>query len=217
MGIGVYKNVSQKDIEEKRYTSEGKTYDLNHNADLVVDMKFKGQENAKNNSEINSQGWERDQKYYFNELSTRHPEYFSEKNKKNIENGKAPIVDGRFIKHFPEYKSFKGETLVHHHIGGDGQAVAIPKSMHKGFGEIHNEEKKLGITKNGQDFSRDCEKYCTQNPSAYGKTSGQLKNEMEKERSSEFNVPLRNGNSKNKNCEQESEKKEYNQDMNRSR
>jgi len=37
---------------------------------------------------------------------------------------------------------------VHHHIGGGGQAVAVPSKIHKGFGGIHNNEKQLGIWNN---------------------------------------------------------------------
>lgn len=181
MAIGVYKNIPKTEITSQRYTSEGKPYNLDHNEELVVDMKFRGQ-NQSSGSEVNSQGWERDSKYYFEELSKKHPEYFSEKNKKYIENGKTPVVDAKFVKHFPEYKGYENETLVHHHVGGDGQAVAVPKSMHKGFGEIHNVEKKAGITKNGQEFSKECEKYCERNPEGVGKTAKQLKTDMYKEK-----------------------------------
>ena len=43
MAIGVYKNVPKTEITSQRYTSEGKPYNLDHNEELVVDMKFKGQ------------------------------------------------------------------------------------------------------------------------------------------------------------------------------
>ena len=33
------------------------------------------------------------------------------------------------------------EVLKHHHIGGGGQAIPIPASLHMGSGGIHNIEK----------------------------------------------------------------------------
>ncbi len=39
----------------------------------------------------------------------------------------------------------KGKPLVHHHIGGGGQAMAIPQPLHPGSGGIHNIEKQIGI------------------------------------------------------------------------
>lgn len=181
MAIGVYKNIPKNEITAQRYTSEGKAYNLDHNEELVVDMKFRGPQKD-SGSEVNAQGWERDSKYYFKELSKKHPEYFSEKNTKYIDGGKSPIVDARFVKYFPEYKGHENETLIHHHIGGDGQAVAIPKSEHKGYGEIHNVERQVGITKNGQEFSEECEKYCKRNTDGIGKTAKELKIAMYKEK-----------------------------------
>ena len=184
MEIDVYKNIPKTEIHAQRHTSEGKPYDLNHNKELIVDMRFRGQ-NATCGSNVNSQGWERDSRYYFEELSRKHPEYFSERNMRYIQSGRAPVVDARIVRHFPEYKGYENETLVHHHLGGDGQAVAVPKSIHKGFGEIHNVERKAGITKNGQNFSKDCEKYCEKNPAGIGKTAKQLKVEMYRKKAAE--------------------------------
>ncbi|MFJ7929002.1 hypothetical protein [Peribacillus sp. NPDC096448] len=36
--------------------------------------------------------------------------------------------------------------MRHHLIGEGGQAVALPKSLHPGYGGIHNVEKDWGIT-----------------------------------------------------------------------
>lgn len=36
--------------------------------------------------------------------------------------------------------------MRHHHIGEGGQAAALPKSLHPGYGGIHNVEKEWGIT-----------------------------------------------------------------------
>ncbi|HFK1455569.1 TPA: hypothetical protein ACGXMC_001151 [Bacillus cereus] len=110
---------------------------------LVVDMPYIG----KGKQSTNSEGWLRDNKYYFNELYELHPEYFSDANIKNLNNGWAIVNDAVFRRHFPQYDivGLKGKPLVHHHIGGGGQAMAIPQPLHPGSGGIHNIEKRIGI------------------------------------------------------------------------
>ena len=153
MPIYAYKNVSKKEIKAQRFTSEGRSYTLNHPDELVISMRYKG----KGMSTANSQGWERNSDYYFKELSNRHPEFFSKKNTSRIQKGESPLVDKKFCEYFPKYEGFKNEVLIHHHIGKNGQAVAIPASMHKGSGEIHIFENKLGITENSARFSAKCD------------------------------------------------------------
>ncbi|MDC2940449.1 hypothetical protein ACJTM1_24265 [Bacillus sp. GX] len=110
---------------------------------LVVDMPYIG----KGKQSTNSEGWLRDNKYYFNELYELHTEYFSDANIKNLNNGWAIVNDAVFRRHFPQYDivGLKGKPLVHHHIGGGGQAMAIPQPLHPGSGGIHNIEKQIGI------------------------------------------------------------------------
>ena len=194
--IGVYKNVSKSEITKDRITSNGKHYNLNHDKNLIVDMKFKGQGEKRDN--VNSQGWERSSSEYFKFLSNNHPEYFSNKNRTLIDNNKAPVVDKQFVDHFPQYKEFQNEKLIHHHIGGDGQAVAVPQSVHKGFGEIHNIENKLGITKNGKEFSEKCENLCKKNEKNYNKNSSELKAELKHSEKRVYDI-----NNKNNDVEQE--------------
>ncbi|MGG4466559.1 hypothetical protein ABER68_00815 [Paenibacillus alvei] len=99
---------------------------------LVVDMPYLG----KGKQSTNSEGWLRDNKFYFNDA-----------NIKNLNNGWAIVYDAVFRKHFPQYDivGLKGKPLVHHHIGGGGQAMAIPQPLHPGSGGIHNIEKQIGI------------------------------------------------------------------------
>jgi hypothetical protein len=138
------------------YTVNGSDckYTLNHPLNLIIDAEFIG----KKSNYANSQGWERDSNKYFKELYEMHPEYFSDSNKVRIMNNKAPIVNEKFLKYFPEYVDYKTQILVLHHIGGDGQMVAIPQDIHsKGFGEIHNVEKSLGIRDIAIEFSNQVE------------------------------------------------------------
>ena len=171
MGISLYEGISRHELDTPRTTSEGKTYTINHPNQLIVDMRYKGTDCAN----ANSQGWERNSSYYFKELKGRHPEYFSKKNNILIDSGRSPIIDKKFSDNFPQYKNYKGETMVHHHIGQDGQAVALPQSVHKGYGEIHTVEHELGITEKAEVFSKSCENACKKNPTLYGQTSDKFK------------------------------------------
>ena len=167
-----YEGVDPKEIHTKRFTSEGKGYTLAHSPSLIVDMRYIGDDK----SNANSQGWERSSKYYFNALKNQCPEAFSKKNSYRIEHGEAPRVDRQFIDSFPQYKGFANEQLIHHHIGKDGQAVALPQSIHKGSGEIHVYEDRLGITDNAQKFSSQCCSICNSNPSMLNKTKDEYLN-----------------------------------------
>lgn len=162
-----YEGVNPKEIHTKRFTSEGKGYTLAHSPSLIVDMRYIGEDK----SNANSQGWERSSKYYFNALKNQCPEAFSKKNRYRIEHGEAPRVDRQFINSFPQYKGFVNEQLIHHHIGKDGQAVALPQSIHKGSGEIHVYEDRLGITDKAKVFSSECKTLCERQPSMLNKTS----------------------------------------------
>jgi len=117
---------------------------------LVVDMPYVG----KGKQNTNSEGWLRDNNYYFKELYRLHPEYFSNANIRNLNNGWAIVNDAVFRKHFSQYDivGLKGKPLVHHHIGGGGQAMAIPQPLHPGSGGIHNIEKQIGVW--GKDKNR---------------------------------------------------------------
>ena len=109
--------------------------------EYIVDMPYVG-EGMKG---TNSQGWKRNANYFFTELSRTHPELFSSANMRRISRGKIPIVDEQFLKYFPQYNDYMGEVLRHHHIGGGGQAMPVPDSLHLGSGGIHNVEKLNGI------------------------------------------------------------------------
>ncbi len=120
--------------------------------DLAIDMPFIGVRSANlTGKDSNALGYLREDSYYFKELYKIHPEYFSLKNIQLINLGKCPINDEQFRSYFPEYdvKGLRGNLLVHHHVGGGQQAVAVPKGIHIGFGAIHNNEKALGIWHNG--------------------------------------------------------------------
>lgn len=170
MGFYSYEGIPDSVLDKQHSTSTGETYSLRHNEDLKVEMVYLG----KGNTKANSQGWERDSSKYFEALSKSHPEMFSKKNMARIKSGHAPVVDQKMISSNPNWAQYRNQTLVHHHIGGDGEAVALPQNAHKGQGEIHNYEKESGITSNCRDFS----KRCASNPESVGKTPSQLHTKM---------------------------------------
>lgn len=116
---------------------------------LVVDMPFVGV----GRSGTNAAGWLRDQGHYWEALARRHPEAFSPDNLRRIRGDPplarpvAPVNDPTFRRVFPQYdvRGLRGQPLIHHHIGGGGQAAAIPAPLHPGFGGIHNVERGAGI------------------------------------------------------------------------
>lgn len=166
MPINAYTGISKSELTATRKSSEGKEYTLNHADSLIVNMKYLGGES----NSTNSQGWERNHIYYFETLQRRHPEFFSKKNARRIAVKLSPHIDTTFVKFFPQFKGFENEVIIHHHIGSDGQAVAIPQSLHKGYGEIHVIERKLGITANAKAFSDKCKHICESDLSHIGKT-----------------------------------------------
>ena len=110
----------------------------------VVEMEFKGQLAGG----TNAAGWERNSTKYFRRLRKTHPEYFSASNLANINSGLSPIVDEQFVKYFPQYADYMDDVLIHHHVGGGGQVIAVPRSLHPGYGGIHNYENIAGVRDN---------------------------------------------------------------------
>lgn len=152
MEIEAYNGIPKKEIIAPRKTARGNIFTLKHPDELISPMRYKGV----GTSGANSQGWERNSKVFFKEIAEKHPELFSAKNLARIQNGHAPYVNARFLKYFPQYKEFNGQRLIHHHIGRDGQAVALPSGIHMGSGDIHIVEDSLGISKNAEKFSQKC-------------------------------------------------------------
>lgn len=170
MAIEAYSGLSEQQRTETRFTAAGKTYNLDHPGELTLSMRFKGV----GASGANAQGWERNSYNFFRELAQTHPEYFSKKNLHRIEKHTVPRVDARFAESFPRYSQFKGQRMIHHHVGRDGQAVAIPSGMHTGQGEIHRVEDALGITQRAARFSGRCAEYCKTHHSYINRRSNEF-------------------------------------------
>ena len=129
--IRAYRDVDISEIDPK-YLAD---------PEFIADMPYVGE----GLNGTNAQGWMRNMKYFFKELNRIHPELFSDYNKTLIAKGDPPIVDDQFLEYFPQYKDYINQELIHHHIGGGGQAMPIPVGLHPGSGGIHNIEKQYGI------------------------------------------------------------------------
>lgn len=174
MGYYAYEGIPDKVLDQQHQTSTGEHYTLRCSDSLRVEMPYVG----KNQSNATSQGWLRSGSYYFNELKQNHPEMFSKANAERVQQGKPPIVDQKMIQHNPQWSEFRGQELMHHHVGGDGEVAAVPKGAHKGSGEIHNHEKNAGITEQCKQFSEKCEHHAQNSPGVQGQTSTQIRTDL---------------------------------------
>ncbi|MGD6870921.1 T7SS effector LXG polymorphic toxin [Sutcliffiella horikoshii] len=145
--IRTYRNADISKLE-KKYMADPR---------ITVEMPYVG----KNKSGTNSEGWLRDKDYYWKEIINKHPESLSEMNIQKINLGFSPINDKIFREHFPQYdiKELYNDTLIHHHIGGGGQAVAVPSRLHPGTGGIHNAEKASGVWGSDRKYAELLEKF----------------------------------------------------------
>ncbi|MED4689657.1 T7SS effector LXG polymorphic toxin [Peribacillus frigoritolerans] len=145
--IRTYRNADLKRLE-KKYTADPR---------LTIEMPYVG----KGQRSTNSEGWLRDKDYYWKEVMNKNPEYLSKMNIQKIELGFSPVNDKKFREHFPQYdiKELYNDTLIHHHIGGGGQAVAVPAKLHPGSGGIHNAEKAAEVWGNDSSYAELLEKF----------------------------------------------------------
>ena len=97
MRIFSHIGVSEDELCKKHATNNNDGlsvyYSANHPVELVINMPFIGQ----GQKSANAQGWLRDRAYYFRELSSQHPEYFSPENTELINDNKSPYVDVKLI------------------------------------------------------------------------------------------------------------------------
>lgn len=145
--IRTYRNADLKRLE-KKYTADPR---------LTIEMPYVG----KGQRSTNSEGWLRDKDYYWKEVMNKNPEYLSKMNIQKIELGFSPVNDKKFREHFPQYdiKELYNDTLIHHHIGGGGQAVAVPAKLHPGSGGIHNAEKAAEVWGSDSTYAELLEKF----------------------------------------------------------
>lgn len=156
-----YNSVNAIYDENSRVNDQARVYVgwHDHNEELIVDMPL-----CDDPEKSNADGWLRNKKYYFERIQERNPEAISERNNKLIKADLNIIVDKEFIACYPEYKEFEGDVLIHHHIGGGRQAVAIPSRLHINNVGIHQDEKRLGLNETAKEYSDFCKQELRENP-----------------------------------------------------
>ena len=145
--IRTYRNADLNKLE-KKYIADPR---------ITVEMPYVG----KGKPGTNSEGWLRDKDYYWKEIMIKQPESLSKANKQKIGLGFSPVNDKTFREQHPQYdiKELYNDKLIHHHVGGGGQAVAVPSKLHPGTGGIHNAEKAAGIWGNDSEYAELLEKF----------------------------------------------------------
>jgi RHS repeat-associated protein len=92
----------------------------------TIDMSL-----APSGSATNALGWPRNGPWFWRQIRTANPEFFSQANLARIASGRSPVVDPTWIKHFPSHSSFGGQRLIHHHMNQGRFAVPLPESIHR--------------------------------------------------------------------------------------
>lgn len=83
---------------------------------------------------LTSHGYVRNSKKFWQAFKKKYPKTLSRRNSLRIHNGKSPVVDSVWARHFKHHKPFNGQKLEHHHMGKGAFAVPLPKGMHRGAG-----------------------------------------------------------------------------------
>ena len=78
-----------------------------------------------------STGYLRNSKIYWSTYAKMYPKDLSPKNLQLIKQNKSPMVDDTWIKAYPNHKYFKNDILEHHHLHHNGDAVPLPKTLHR--------------------------------------------------------------------------------------
>jgi RHS repeat-associated protein len=105
---------------------------------------------APTSSPTNAQGFFRNKNYFWNQMLSNHPQYFSPENIKFINDGFSPWVDEIWVKSFQGDAVYMDNRLIHHHVEGKNMAVAIPEKLHwDRFSDLHAYLKRTGASIRG--------------------------------------------------------------------
>jgi hypothetical protein len=105
-----------------------------------IEMPYVGS-GAPNTTE---KGYLRDQAHFWREYRKKWPDHLSPANRTSIANGRPPVVDDTWIRANAQHARYRGETLIHHHIGQGGRAVAIPEGLHRAHSLLHPQRQTVG-------------------------------------------------------------------------
>lgn len=93
-------------------------------------------------SKLNAAGFKRNGPWFWRQLAKTNPSMFSKSNLALIKAGRSPIVDDVWIKNNPSHEAYKGQKLVHHHVGQGNMAVPLPEKVHRDYdAQLHPVQK----------------------------------------------------------------------------
>ena len=124
---GVFRSVKIVDAYNSKGEFLGKfklkeLYDENK----IIKMPFKGLKGD------TARGFERNAKKFWEQYLDKYGSDLSKANIRRIKANRAPIVDNKWLKAYPNHKPFMGEQLHHHHLNHGGKAIPLPANLHKG-------------------------------------------------------------------------------------
>jgi RHS repeat-associated protein len=83
-------------------------------------------------------GGRRDARSFWRKWQRLVPKALGTRNRGYIKEGMAPEIDEVFLKQFPQFRPYKGDLLIHHHLSKGPWAVAYPRRFHSTFhGPLH--------------------------------------------------------------------------------
>jgi hypothetical protein len=83
---------------------------------------------------ITKKGFKRDAKLFWKKFKKKFPKTLSNKNLLRIKNGKSPVVDRTWMRHFKAHKPFNGQKIEHHHLNKGSFSIPLPKGLHRDQG-----------------------------------------------------------------------------------
>jgi hypothetical protein len=107
----------------------------------VIEMPWTGVKGASS-----KMGYLRDNKFFWRNYAANMgwAVHLSPSNLELIKNGFSPVCDEQWIKHHPQHAAYKGDTLVHHHIGQGSRTVGIPETLHRAHNVMHQQRETVG-------------------------------------------------------------------------
>jgi hypothetical protein len=111
----------------------------------VIEMPWTGVKGASS-----KMGYLRDNKFFWRQYAANNDwvVHLSPDNLKRIKGSSflSPICDEQWIKYHPQHAAYKGEILVHHHIGQGSRTVGIPETLHQAHNVMHQQRETVGTT-----------------------------------------------------------------------
>ena len=82
----------------------------------------------------NAEGAKGNHAWYWEQVRQNVPDAFDANNNWAIDNGFAPKANEAFLDEFEQFRSFRNQTLDHHHLNHGNIAHGLPKELHRGAG-----------------------------------------------------------------------------------